>query len=155
MTRGVITRVLLFFLLAPLCAFSDELNRYNDPDEYFDNFRNEETFQFSGGARDSLGWANFSQGRVTTSVGTGDSAARVIAVGTNGKILLVGRYYDGTINQFGVARYHVNGSLDTSFLTNGQGYFNVTTGDNYAHAVVLQTNGKFVVLGRGKTGTHL
>src|SRR5215471_18566950 len=74
-------------------------------------------------------------GTVTTAIGSG-SAANALVLQPDGKIVAVG----GSSEDFALARYNPNGSLDTSFGTGGM----VTTpiaasGGGEAYAVGLQT----------------
>jgi uncharacterized delta-60 repeat protein len=81
-------------------------------------------------------------GKVTTDFGLGSSAGFGLAIQPDGKIVMV-----GNANQdFGVARYNGNGSLDTTFGTGGT----VTTdfGDfDSAAAALIQPDGKIVAVG--------
>jgi uncharacterized delta-60 repeat protein len=78
-----------------------------------------------------------------------DERINSIAVQSDGKIVAVGRVYDGAASgDFGIARYNSNGSLDATFGTGGL----VTTnffGDDEAFAVAIQPNGKLLVAGKG------
>ncbi|MFD3996026.1 calcium-binding protein [Streptomyces sp. NPDC058548] len=81
-------------------------------------------------------------GKVITDFGGGEEAAGV-AVQADGKIVVVGRA--GT--DFGLARYYTDGSLDTTFDTDGK----VTTdfgGLDVAEGVAVQADGKIVTVGR-------
>ncbi|MFF1396789.1 calcium-binding protein [Streptomyces sp. NPDC058287] len=82
-------------------------------------------------------------GKVTTDFGANDGAEGV-ALQADGKVVAVGNSGAG----FALARYNTDGSLDTSFDTDGK----VTTdfgspSANLAHAVALQADGKIVVAG--------
>ncbi|MBK6725361.1 MAG: InlB B-repeat-containing protein [Acidobacteria bacterium] len=82
-------------------------------------------------------------GRVTTTVGGSDSIAS-IALQPDGKIVAA-----GSSAPFGaaaaVARYNTNGSLDTSFDTDGKILLGTFT--NRALDTALQTDGKIVIAG--------
>ncbi len=86
-------------------------------------------------------------GRVTTDFG-GFDTAQAVAVQADGKIITAGRTFpSGGSNDFALARYNTDGSLDTTF--NGDG--RVTTdfgGDEVAEGVAVQTDGKIVAAGR-------
>lgn len=66
-----------------------------------------------------------------------------IAIQSDGKILAGGYAQLGAIYAFALARYNSNGSLDTSFATNG---FNTTTPgtSDSIDSIVLQPDGKIV-----------
>jgi uncharacterized delta-60 repeat protein len=82
-------------------------------------------------------------GAVTTDIGGGDDFARALVVQADGKLVAAG--VDGS--EFGtsvaLARYHPDGTLDTTFGTGGM----VTTGLELAFALVVQADGKLVAAG--------
>lgn len=82
-------------------------------------------------------------GQVTTRLG-GDSEARAVAIQSDGKLVVVGWTYSPvSASGAAIARYNTNGSLDTSFGTDGTLVLGV--GDGYA--VAMQSDGKIVVAG--------
>ena len=88
----------------------------------------------------------------TTISGNGDDVAQSVAIQTDGKIVAAG--YTSIGNQdsnFAAVRYNTNGSLDTTFNAAGLMPGVVTTDINfyydYAASVVIQTDGKIVVVG--------
>ncbi len=86
-------------------------------------------------------------GKQTTDFGGFDEAAGV-AVQGDGKIVAVGSAGE----DFTIARYNTNGSLDTSFSGDGK----QTTGDFFeATGVALQGDGKIVAVGSGTGGFAL
>lgn len=83
-----------------------------------------------------------SDGIVTTDFNGGDDKGSAIALQSDGKIVVAGDN-DG---DFAIARYNANGSLDTSFDSDGK----VTThfgGWDSGQAIVIQPNGKILVAG--------
>jgi uncharacterized delta-60 repeat protein len=92
------------------------------------------------------------QGRVTTTIGSGsDCAANCVAVQGDGKIVAAGNANNGSNDDFALARYNADGSLDTTFGTGGK----VTTdfgGDDAVLSLVLQADGKIVVAGEANIG---
>jgi uncharacterized delta-60 repeat protein len=54
-----------------------------------------------------------STGKVTTAIGSGNAQANCVAIQSDGRILVAGYSYNGTINVFTVARYEASGSLVT------------------------------------------
>jgi uncharacterized delta-60 repeat protein len=92
-------------------------------------------------------------GKVTTVLGTNYSSATAVAVQTDGKIVAVGESYDGTPFAFGLARYNVDGSLDTSFGTGGKVTTAFGTVGDTPLAVVIQTDGKIVAVGYSNTSS--
>jgi len=91
---------------------------------------------------------NFSgDGKQMTNFGSGDGATGVALQG--GKIVTVG--FGGSLRDFALARYNLNGSLDTSFSGDGKqttdfGGFDTATG------VALQGDGKIVAVGSAGGG---
>lgn len=82
-------------------------------------------------------------GKATTDFGGTSDTARAMAIQSDGKILALG---DGQGN-FALARYNADGSLDTTFDTDGKV---MTDFGEYeeGHGVALQADGKIVVVGR-------
>ncbi|GKS68322.1 hypothetical protein W03_03260 [Nitrosomonas sp. PY1] len=87
-------------------------------------------------------------GIVTTDISSDDTATTVVVQG-DGKIL-VGGYTNGAGVDFMVARYQADGSLDTSFGSNGivTTSFGGSASDTINHMIV-QPDGKIVVAGGG------
>jgi uncharacterized delta-60 repeat protein len=95
-------------------------------------------------------------GRVITDVGGSGfyDEAYAVELQPDGKIVVAGTSKVGSENDFSLARYNPDGSLDTSFDSDGK----LTTdfgGHDEAHALALQPDGKIVVVGQGSTGTKL
>ena len=79
--------------------------------------------------------------------GAGD-AANDVAIQANGRIVAVGVAGGGaTGNDFGLARYNSNGSLDTSFSGDGRKRTSFGGSDG-ANGVALQGDGRIVAVGR-------
>jgi uncharacterized delta-60 repeat protein len=87
-------------------------------------------------------------GKQTTSVGLGNAGASAMALRPDGKIVAVGEAYVGPNVGFALARYNPNGSLDTGFSGDGKQTTSFGGGDEEAHAVALQADGKIVTVGR-------
>ena len=87
-------------------------------------------------------------GKVTTDINGGrEDGVNEIALQTDGKIVVVGwRNNSATGNDFAVARYHPNGSLDTTFSGDGKLLTNFGA-DDVAEDVAIQSDGKIVVGG--------
>ena len=92
-------------------------------------------------------------GKVATDFGTSDDYGMSVAIQTDGKIVVAGYSNWGGDNDFAVARYETNGSLDTSFNTDGK----VTVDFGYANdssvAIAIQSDGKIVIAGSSYNGT--
>ncbi|MEO8042172.1 MAG: delta-60 repeat domain-containing protein, partial [Acidobacteriota bacterium] len=86
-----------------------------------------------------------SGGKVSTSIGN-FSEAYAAALQSDGKIVAAGFGYDGSNSGVALAKYYIDGSLDTSFGTGGK----VVTpfpGGGAAYDVAIQSDGKIVSLG--------
>src|SRR5438128_1545987 len=81
-------------------------------------------------------------GKVTTDFGL-DDEARAVALQSDGKIVVAGGF-GGAF--FALARYNANGTLDTSFGSEGRVFTNFGGRDG-ARALALQADGKIVVAG--------
>jgi uncharacterized delta-60 repeat protein len=92
-------------------------------------------------------------GKVTHSVLTSHDRICSVAVQTDGKILAGGYSRNGSYYDFALARYNTNGSLDTSFDSDGKLTTPVLTTDDYVNALVIQTDGKILAAGYSKSGT--
>ena len=78
--------------------------------------------------------------------------AQAVAVGSDGKIVVAGDAYSGSNSgyDFAVARYNLDGTLDTTFGNGGKltlGSFNDVVGD-----VAVMDDGRVVVVGSGPGG---
>jgi uncharacterized delta-60 repeat protein len=95
-------------------------------------------------------------GTVITSVGAAIDDANAALLQPDGKIVLAGGCSNGASNSdFCVVRYLPSGALDTSFNGTGSVITPVVSSYSYAHAALLQPDGKIVVAGdcySGSTG---
>lgn len=86
-------------------------------------------------------------GKVTTSLSAVNDQIKDLLVQPDGKIIAVGNSLDKHI-QISLARYHSNGSLDSSFGTYGKRFTSFdTTYTTGAYSAALQADGKIVVAG--------
>ncbi len=90
-------------------------------------------------------------GKLTTALGTSDDVAQAAAYQSDGKLLVAGRSFNGTNDDFALVRYNTNGSLDTSFGSGGKVITNLG-GNDVVQALAIQTDGKIVVAGFTRTG---
>ncbi|MEV6977549.1 calcium-binding protein [Kitasatospora sp. NPDC093806] len=88
-------------------------------------------------------------GRVTTDFGGGGAdEARGVVVQSDGKIVVAG--YAGATDDFALARYNPDGSLDTGFGTGGKVTTDFAGGSDEARGLALQGDGKIVAVGRSE-----
>lgn len=92
------------------------------------------TFGSGGKVTTAFTYAAYAQGAVL------QSDNKIVAVGVSATGV-------GTDDQFALARYNTNGSLDTSFGTGGKVTSNFTSGYDRAYSAAVQWDGKIVVAG--------
>ncbi len=95
-----------------------------------------------------------SDGMVTTAVGSGDDIGRAVVVQADGKIIVAGSAVIGGAADFALVRYNPDGSVDTSFGTNGLVTTAIGAGEDLARSVVLQADGKIVLAGSSYNGSN-
>ena len=88
-------------------------------------------------------------GKVTTSYGTEGFEAVSSALQQDGKIVVAGNSFTNAslgYSQIAVVRYNQNGSLDTTFDTDGMVFLQLpTSNEDFVKAVKIQSDGKIVV----------
>jgi uncharacterized delta-60 repeat protein len=93
-------------------------------------------------------------GKLTTAMGTESDTAFGVAIQSDGKIVVSGRADTGTTTDFGVARYTTNGTLDTSFSSDGKLTTAIGTGNETGYCVAIQADGKIVVAGTSEGASN-
>ena len=94
-------------------------------------------------------------GRVTTNFGltSAEDTGLDAVLQADGKILVGGTAFIGGDNDFALARYNRDGTLDTSFGDGGKAStFFEGGGDDQISSIVLQADGKILVAGRTSIG---
>ncbi len=98
-------------------------------------------------------------GKVTTAIGSGDDYGYAVAIDDSGKIVVAGYSVSGsrTNTDVAVVRYLSDGSLDTSFDSDGKvttnfGSFDIRSFDR-GYAVAIDDSGKIVVAGSSNNGS--
>jgi uncharacterized delta-60 repeat protein len=91
-----------------------------------------------------------SGGKVITSVGDSSGIIKGMLIQSDGKIVVAGQaFFQATGSDFGLARYNIDGSLDTNFGNGGKVSTNFNSNSlDEGLALALQPDGKFVVAGR-------
>ena len=93
-------------------------------------------------------------GKVITNSANNSEHAYSLAIQSDGKILLAGASGNaGDYDDFALARYNTDGSLDTSFGTGGKVVTSFMSQDDIVRSVAIQSDGKIVVAGETKNGT--
>lgn len=90
-------------------------------------------------------------GKLTTDTGSVEERANNVAIQTDGKIVVAGHSYIGDNisghRELALIRYNPDGSFDASF--DGDGRLNTPGAGEYAEDLLLLSDGKILVLGRG------
>ncbi len=95
-------------------------------------------------------------GLVTTPIANGQSVAQDVAIQADGKILVVGHSaLAGGNFDFAMARYHTDGSLDTSFGSGGQLTTDIGSTEDRAFRLALAKGGGFIAAGHAYQGPDL
>ncbi len=76
-----------------------------------------------------------------------------VSIQSDGKIVLAGSASNGLNDAFVLVRYTPNGSLDTTFGTNGKVMIDFG-GSNNAYSSAIQPDGKIVIAGKGGNGSN-
>lgn len=90
-------------------------------------------------------------GKLTTAIGPGRDGINAVIMMPDSKILVAG-YAFTTSDDFALARYNADGTLDTSFDDDGKLTTDFNGGTDFAHTTVLQGDGK-IVIGGGVTNS--
>jgi uncharacterized delta-60 repeat protein len=94
-------------------------------------------------------------GKVTTDFGSPNDICNSVAIQSNGKIVAGGQYYNGTNNDFAIARYNTNGALDATFGTGGKVTTPIGTRADVGYGVAIQSDGKIIMTGNSDNGTYI
>jgi uncharacterized delta-60 repeat protein len=95
----------------------------------------------------------FGSGGVVTADVASPSEARAVAVQLDGRLVVGGVSFNGTVDGFALARYNANGTLDGSFGSLGKVLTAIGPSHAGAESVALQPDGKIVAAGYSYTGT--
>jgi competence ComEA-like helix-hairpin-helix protein len=96
-------------------------------------------------------------GIVTTDLGGNDDLGLDVVVQPDGRIIMAGTSSnsEATDNDFGLARYTSDGSLDTTFDVDGKVSTDIDSGYDLAAAIAMQSDGKIIAAGHAHTGTDV
>ncbi|MGV3661370.1 MAG: choice-of-anchor D domain-containing protein [Prosthecobacter sp.] len=86
-------------------------------------------------------------GKVVTPVLSNSDVGRDVILQPDGKIIVVGSTNNGSNDDFAVVRYNSDGSLDTSFDTDGKMTAAIGTGADAAESIAIQPNGALIIAG--------
>jgi uncharacterized delta-60 repeat protein len=89
-----------------------------------------------------------SGGKVITSFGPDNDYATAMKIQPGGKIVVGGTAFsNSTLNDFAVARYHIDGSLDMSFGSGGKTRTDFFSLSDLGQALAIQADGKILLSG--------
>jgi uncharacterized delta-60 repeat protein len=91
-------------------------------------------------------------GRQTINVSSDARVANSVALQGTGKIIIAGYTLNGSLNDFAVARLNTNGTIDNSFGGDGILTTDISSSDDYANSVAIQSDDKILVGGYTVTG---
>jgi uncharacterized delta-60 repeat protein len=103
-------------------------------------------------ANGSLDTSFGTAGTATTDFG-GDDFGHAVVIQADGKIVVGGRVDETGANDFGLARYNPDGSLDTSFSADGMQTTDFGGADTI-YGLAMQPDGKIVAVGWSATGVR-
>ncbi len=92
-------------------------------------------------------------GTVTTAIGPGNDLAESLVLDEAGRMLVGGSSVSGGRQNFALARYEADGSLDASFGSNGRVSLAVGAGDAGIGCLALDGDGRIVAVGSTSNGT--
>lgn len=92
-------------------------------------------------------------GKVVTQFSIAGAGVSALALQADGKVVAAGWAEGSLQNDFAIARYQANGSLDTGFGNGGKKTVDFNGQEDLISAVALQADGKIVVAGRAHNGT--
>lgn len=95
-----------------------------------------------------------SDGIQTTPIGSGADLPEAVVVQADGKIVVAGRSYNGSNNDFALVRYLADGTPDTSFDGDGKVVTPVGSSNDIATAVAVQSDGSIVAAGYSSNGAN-
>lgn len=91
-------------------------------------------------------------GKVSTTISAGTDRGQAVLLQPDGKIILAGYGQSGSATVIVVVRYLSNGSLDSTFGTQGEVLTPVGNGLDYGYCAALQPDGKIIVAGYSANG---
>lgn len=93
-------------------------------------------------------------GKLSTTFGTGTDVAYSVAVKPDGKIIVAGYSYNGSDNDFALAQYNPEGTMDIDFNSSGKLVSNFGMSEDAINSVALQPDGKIVAIGYSHNGMN-
>jgi uncharacterized delta-60 repeat protein len=95
-----------------------------------------------------------SSGKVIQPIGSWNDYGNPLAIQPDGKILLGGFCFNRSNWDFCIARFNSNGTLDTSFGSNGKVIQDIGLPEDYGFSLAIQSDGKILLGGYCKNGSN-
>jgi uncharacterized delta-60 repeat protein len=96
-----------------------------------------------------------SSGKVIQPIGSSSDFGQSLAIQpADGKILLGGYCLNGSNNDFCIARFNSDGTLDTTFGSSGKVIQNIGSSHDYGQSLAIQPDGKIILGGRCYNGSN-
>ncbi|MCX7811048.1 MAG: delta-60 repeat domain-containing protein [Leptospiraceae bacterium] len=114
------------------------------------NFTNSSIYQEAKGILDDS-FGNGS-GYVTLNINNDNDQGQSLAIQPDGKILLGGQCSNGSNNDFCIARFNSDGTLDTTFGTSGKVIQPIGLSHDYGFSLAIQPDGKILLGGYCNNG---
>ena len=87
-------------------------------------------------------------GQVVTAITKGEKdSSSAVAIQQDGKIVVAGTTYKGSLSEFALVRYNRDGTLDKSFSYDGKATTAFPSGHAFATCIAIQSDGKIIVGG--------
>jgi uncharacterized delta-60 repeat protein len=94
---------------------------------------------------------SFGSGGITsTNIGGGDNDANEVMIQSDGKIVVAGNSLNVTNWDFGLVRYNSDGSVDSTFGTNGKVLTDFSGGNDFCLSLAIQFDSRIVCAGFGQ-----
>lgn len=95
-------------------------------------------------------------GKVLTDLGSNYDRGHAVALQSDEKIVVAGLFHNATSvdYDFGVVRYKSDGTVDSTFSEDGIQTLDLGNGQDDAHSVAIQSDGKIIIAGYAETETH-
>jgi len=93
-------------------------------------------------------------GKIIQPIGSYNDWGQSLAIQPDGKILLGGHYYNGSNDDFCIARFNSDGTLDTTFGNSGKIMQPIGSYDDFGNSLAIQPDGKILLGGRCSNGSN-
>jgi uncharacterized delta-60 repeat protein len=102
----------------------------------------------------ALDYAFGASGKRVTGFGSGNDTIYAAAQQADGKIVVAGFSWNGSNDDLALARYDVNGTLDSSFGSGGKVVTGIGSGNDEVRGIAIQADGRIVAAGASHNGTN-